>query len=127
MNTKLKLIAGVAGLKLSVSALAGGDAPPAAASSSGSEIEQLKQQIEALDQKVRVLEREREIDHDDAAALTKAQPKIVIGSKGLSAVSADTNFVIQLHGVLQADSRTFFQDGGINGNDGFLLRRARQR
>jgi phosphate-selective porin OprO/OprP len=26
---------------------------------------------------------------------------------------------------LQADSRTFFQDGGINGNDGFLLRRAR--
>jgi phosphate-selective porin OprO and OprP len=30
-----------------------------------------------------------------------------------------------LHGLIQWDSRTFFQDGGINGNDGFLLRRAR--
>jgi phosphate-selective porin OprO/OprP len=39
--------------------------------------------------------------------------------------SADSNFVAQLHGVLQFDSRTFFQDGGLNGNDGFLLRRAR--
>jgi phosphate-selective porin OprO/OprP len=125
MKTKLKLIAGVAGLNLTVSALAAGDAAPAAAPASGSEIDQLKQQIEALDQKVRVLERYREIDHDDASALAKAQPKIVIGPNGLSAVSADTNFVIQLHGLIQADSRTFFQNGGYNGNDGFLLRRAR--
>jgi len=125
MKTKLKLIAGVAGLNLTVSAMAAGDAAPAAAPASGSEIDQLKQQIEALDQKVRVLERDREIDHDDASALAKAQPKIVIGPNGLSAVSADTNFVIQLHGLIQADSRTFFQNGGYNGNDGFLLRRAR--
>jgi len=39
--------------------------------------------------------------------------------------SADGNFAINLRGVLQLDSRTFFKDGGIKGNDGFLLRRAR--
>ena len=30
-----------------------------------------------------------------------------------------------LHGVLQVDNRSFFDDSGIQGNDGFLLRRAR--
>jgi phosphate-selective porin OprO/OprP len=33
--------------------------------------------------------------------------------------------VAQLHGIIQLDSRSFFQDGGNNGTDGFLLRRAR--
>jgi len=82
-------------------------------------------QLEALDQKVKILERERENDADAAAALVKSQPKISLGGNGFTFSSADSNFVAQLHGVLQLDSRSFFQDGGINGNDGFLLRRAR--
>ena len=82
-------------------------------------------QIEALDQKVRVLERERELDQDAAAAAVKTQPKLSLGANGFILSSADSNFVAQLHGWVQADSRTFFQDGGNNGNDGFLLRRAR--
>ena len=81
--------------------------------------------IQDLDQKVRVLARERENDQDAAVALARAQPKISIGASGFSFGSADSNFVAQLHGVVQFDSRTFFQDGGNNGNDGFLLRRAR--
>ena len=81
--------------------------------------------IQELDQKVRVLSRERENDQDAAAALAKTQPKISIGGNGFSFGSGDSNFVAQLHGVIQLDSRTFFQDGGNNGNDGFLLRRAR--
>jgi phosphate-selective porin OprO and OprP len=39
--------------------------------------------------------------------------------------SSDSNFLAQLHALAQFDSRTFFDDGGLNGNDGFLLRRAR--
>ena len=81
-------------------------------------------QVEALDQKVWVLERERETDRD-AVAAAKTQSKISFGANGFSFNSADSNFVAQLHGQVQLDSRTFFQDGGINGNDGFLLRRAR--
>ena len=84
-----------------------------------------QQQIQNLDQKVRILERQRENDQDAAVALAKTQPKLTINSSGFNAISADSNFVFSLHGVLQADSRTFFNDSEIKKNDGFLLRRAR--
>ena len=85
----------------------------------------LKQQIEQLDQKVRILERNRELEKETADTKPKDAPKISIGEKGFSFGSAAGNFAINLRGVLQLDSRTFFKDGGIKGNDGFLLRRAR--
>src|SRR5664280_167107 len=89
------------------------------------QINSLKSEIQALDQKMRVLERERELDTDSTATKAKETPRIVVGPSGLSAASADTNFVFSLHGVLQVDNRTFFGDHGIQGNDSFLLRRAR--
>jgi phosphate-selective porin OprO/OprP len=152
MKTKvnLKLIAGVAGLNFTFSTLAAGDsavpdsaantttpggattvAPAAnvtvgnASPASAAEVEELKKQIDELDQKIRILEREREIDQDNAAEIVKSQPKIIMGPGGFSMSTADSNFVAELHGVLQWDSRSFFQDGGNNGTDGFLLRRAR--
>ena len=82
-------------------------------------------QIEALDQKVRILERERENDQEEAAALAKTQPRLAISQNGVSFSSADSNFVAQLHAVVQVDTRSFFKDGDNNGTDGFLLRRAR--
>jgi phosphate-selective porin OprO and OprP len=82
-------------------------------------------QVEALDEKVQALERERAEDRYDAEQLAKAQPKVSLSQNGFTFASADSNFVAQLHGVLQVDSRSFFQDGGNNGTDGFLLRRAR--
>ena len=87
--------------------------------------QQQTNQIQALDQQVRILQRERENDKDDAAALAKTQPKVSLGENGFSFSSANSNFVATLHGLIQADSRTFFADDKINGNDGFLLRRAR--
>ena len=88
-------------------------------------IKNLRQQIDALDQKVRVLERNRELDQDVSAEAAKTAPRVVIGNNGLIASSGDSNFVFALHGVLQVDTRSFFDDGGIVGNDSFLLRRAR--
>jgi len=85
----------------------------------------LLQRIEALDQEVRVLERKQELDKDAQADLAKTQPHLSLGSSGFTLSSADTNFVIGLHGLIQLDSRTFFNDGGIKGNDGFILRRVR--
>jgi phosphate-selective porin OprO/OprP len=81
--------------------------------------------IQNLDQKVRILARQRENDLDTAATTAKATPKISLGQNGFSFSSADSNFVAQLHGLVQFDSRSFFGDNGLNGNDGFLLRRAR--
>src|SRR5260221_11550674 len=85
----------------------------------------VKQQNQDLDQKVRILARQRELDQDAAVAAAKTAPKLTVGASGFSASSADSNFVFSLKGLVQVDNRTFFKDGGINGNDGFLLRRAR--
>jgi phosphate-selective porin OprO/OprP len=52
-------------------------------------------------------------------------PAIKAAAEGVYISSGDTDFSLAIHGVLQADNRSFFGDGGIKGNDGFLLRRAR--
>jgi phosphate-selective porin OprO and OprP len=111
-----------------VGGLVGGQRVHADATSDA--IEELKQQIQQLDQKVRVLERQKELDVEASDAKAKEAPKIVIGNAGLSAASGDSNFVFQLHGLVQTDNRTFFNDRdnhgkSIQGNDTFLLRRAR--
>src|SRR4051812_28921825 len=98
---------------------------PVRADDTADEIKALREQIQALDQKVRVLERQREIEGEAAVAKAKETPRIVAGASGLVVTSADTNFVFQLRGLVQVDNRTFFHDGGIQGNDTFLLRRAR--
>jgi len=89
------------------------------------ELKALKQEIEALDQKVRILERNGELDKEAAADKAKAAPIFKADGSGFTFSSADTNFVTSLHGLIQFDNRTFFGDKGVNGNDGFLLRRAR--
>jgi phosphate-selective porin OprO and OprP len=84
-----------------------------------------REQIQDFDQKVRILGRQRELDQEAAAALAKTQPRFTIGPNGVNFVSADTNFALALHGVLQVDSRSSFADDHIQGNSGFILRRAR--
>jgi phosphate-selective porin OprO/OprP len=96
-----------------------------AAADSTDEIKALKEEIQVLDQKVRVLERQREVDQEVDSAKAKDATRIVAGNSGLSVSSADTNFVFQLHGLVQVDNRSFLNDHNITGNDGFLLRRAR--
>ncbi len=88
-------------------------------------INALKQQIEVLDQKVRILESQRELDLEAESAGTNASPTVTIGEKGLAVSSGDGNFALKIHGIVQLDSRSFYQDGNNKGNDGFLLRRAR--
>ena len=100
-------------------------APAADNSAQEAEIKTLKEQVEALiqkvnaleqkpasadqaatisdlDQKVRILQRQREIDQDAAVAKSATVPKISLGQNGFSFSSADTNFVLQLHAVLQS-------------------------
>jgi len=84
-----------------------------------------EEKIQALDQQVRILQRNRELDQEAAEAKAKEFPRISLGADGFVFRSADTNFGVQLGGVLQVDSRSFFEDHGIVGNDGLLLRRAR--
>ena len=117
MKVKHKIVAALAVAGLASAALA--------VEISDADFAALKKQLAELDQKVRVLEREREIDGDTAAAAAKTAPKISLGASGFNLSSGDSNFVAQLHGVVQFDNRSFFEDGGTKGNDGFLIRRAR--
>lgn len=79
-----------------------------------------------LNQQIRILERKNELAAEAAEAKTKESPKLTIGQSGFSFASADTNFVFKLRGLIQLDSRTFFGDKELlQGNDSFLLRRAR--
>lgn len=112
----------VAGLAMSVSLV------PAAVIADGGEsaetISDLKKQIKALADKVSALEKKEEVS---AKAEEKAQlnePLITADEKGLSVQSADKKFSFRLKGLLQFDSRWYFDDGSPT-NDTFVLRRAR--
>jgi phosphate-selective porin OprO/OprP len=81
-------------------------------------------QIEALDQKVKVLERQRELDQDKAADTAKSLPTVSLGLNGLVVRSADSNFLMNVHGYVQLDYRSYLNDNNP-ANNTFLLRRVR--
>ncbi len=90
------------------------------------ELKQLKQQLEALEQKVKILERNKELEAETAEARTKTLPTVNLGASGLKVTSGDSIFVLKVRGYVQADSRTFLDDNkALKGNDTFLLRRVR--
>src|SRR5712671_6944728 len=84
-----------------------------------------QQQVDELEQKVKILDRNRELEQEAAETRAREAPKISLGEKGFSFATADGSFGIQLKGLIQVDSRSFFHDSGIVGNDSLLLRRAR--
>jgi phosphate-selective porin OprO and OprP len=84
-----------------------------------------RQRIEELDQKVQLLERERETDQEAREAKAKEAPVLSIGEDGFTLASAQRDFVLRLGGVLQLDSRTYFDNPATDGAGGFVLRRAR--
>lgn len=88
-------------------------------------VEVLKARLEELDQKVKILERKDEVAEEAAEAKKKTTPIITISDKGFQFQSADKNFSLKLRGLLQVDTRTYIDDGGIDNNDSFLIRRAR--
>ena len=88
------------------------------------DLQQLREQIHALEQKLLVLERKQEIKDEAAAAAAPTLPKITINDKGFTLASADGANSIKLRGLVQFDSRIFTGDNGLV-NNSFLLRRAR--
>jgi phosphate-selective porin OprO and OprP len=85
----------------------------------------LEKRYEALEQKYKVLERKLELQQEAAGEKSKTSASLSAGASGFTFRSADTNFVFKLRGLLQVDSRTYVDDGGIGNNDTFAIRRAR--
>jgi phosphate-selective porin OprO/OprP len=83
------------------------------------------QRLDELEQEIRILSRQKELDKEAADNKEKETPLLTAGKDGFALKSADGNFVLKFKGVDQADSRWFLDDAANNGNDGFLVRRAR--
>lgn len=87
------------------------------------------QRLEQLEQEIRLLKQQRELDREEAQqkALEKAKntPILQAGENGFAFKSADSNFVLRVRGYVQADGRFYLNDDANNGNDTFLLRRVR--
>lgn len=105
------------------------------------EIRELQREIRALARKIEGLEQQLEQEQSaatnarpepipapdqkrPATDTAKSPPQIRLDAGGLTLSAADTKFVIGFHGLLDLDSRTFFDDHNLN-NDAFLLRKAR--
>jgi phosphate-selective porin OprO and OprP len=86
----------------------------------------LEARVEELDQKVRVLERLREIAADSAAAAAKDRQSATANAKdGFSIKSADGKYTLRLRGYVQADSRFYPSSEAVTSVDNLLIRRAR--
>ncbi|HUS24056.1 MAG TPA: porin [Candidatus Binatia bacterium] len=80
---------------------------------------------QSLDQRLKVIERQLEIQQEDAQARARETPGTTAGEKGFGFKSAKGDFEIRFKTLLQADGRFYTGDlSGQNFRDSFLLRRA---
>jgi phosphate-selective porin OprO/OprP len=95
------------------------------------DVSQLKQQVEELDQKIRVLQRQQELDKEAASANSKETAGVSAGKDGFYLKSGDGAFSLRLGAVVQADSRWYTDHSAPSGPtptsapDNFLIRKAR--
>ncbi|HEX4872860.1 MAG TPA: porin [Nevskiaceae bacterium] len=78
---------------------------------------------EALDQRLRILERQLELAREDQAAKAKDATTTRFDERGLSVKKGDFEF--KLRGTAQADLRFFLDDSAPRSNDTLILRRLR--
>ena len=86
----------------------------------------LKSKVQDLEQQLKILQRQIELQNEASVEKAKTTPVISAGASGFSFRSADSNFVLRVRGYLQADSRWYIDDAAAGkANDTFLLRRVR--
>jgi phosphate-selective porin OprO/OprP len=102
-------------------------APPALSQeATTSDSASLQSRVEELDQKVRVLERLRELAADSAAAASKDKVSATASAKdGFSIKSADGKLSLKFRGLVQTDARFFLSDSAVPATNTFFVRRAR--
>jgi phosphate-selective porin OprO/OprP len=102
--------------------------PPAqeeAAEAGDQQPQTTEEKLQELDQKVRVLERQAEIQKEADAEKAKTATSVTSGKDGFSIKSADGAFVFKLRGYAQLDGRFFRNDDERPAIDTFTLRRVR--
>ena len=79
----------------------------------------------ALKQRVAVLERQVELQQEEAATKAQSAPVFTVGEKGFSVKTPDGGFEAKLRGLVQADNRLFTDGETARSNDTWLFRRIR--
>src|SRR5258705_6468386 len=119
MRVSQGLAAAVAAV-LPMSYAAAQTAPP-----DSSDPAELKQEIQDLAERLRVLERKLELQQEAAQTAAAETPVVKASPKGFSLQSKDDANVIKLRGVFQADDRYFLDDSTPATANTVLLRRVR--
>jgi len=96
--------------------------PPA---QGGDDTEDVRKHLEELEQKVRILERQKEVEQEIAAGKVKDAVSTSAGKDGFVIKSADGAYQLKIRGLLQADARFWKDDDNGLATDTFELRRAR--
>ena len=85
----------------------------------------IEERLETLDQKVRILERQRELEQEESAAKAKKIALPDAGEKGFTLKSADGAYQLKVSGFVHSDGRFYFDDNRKPATNTFLIRRAR--
>ena len=85
----------------------------------------LEEKVEELDQKVRILQRQDELEKEAAAEKAKTATGVTSGRDGFSFKSNDGAYVLKLRGYVQLDGRFYSGDDERPATDTFILRRVR--
>jgi phosphate-selective porin OprO/OprP len=85
----------------------------------------LEERVAELDQRIRVLDRLRELQADSLATARRSQVAVSAGQSGFSIRSADGAYQLRIRGYFHADARTYFGDEAKTLTTDFLIRRAR--
>jgi phosphate-selective porin OprO and OprP len=86
----------------------------------------LTARVDELDQRIRILQRLRELAADSADAAAKEKVSTTASAKdGFSLKSADGKYLLRIRGYLQSDGRLFPNSEGVPSVDNLLIRRAR--
>jgi phosphate-selective porin OprO/OprP len=108
-------------------AIAAGFIATSTSAAAQEDVNQIKQQLDELDQKIRVLQRLQEIDKEAAAAKAKESATVGAGKEGFYIRSGDNAYSIRIGGNIQLDSRWYpDKTTSIGGTtDQFTLRKVR--
>jgi len=85
----------------------------------------LQEQVEELNQKVRILERKDELEKEAATEKAKTATSVTSGRDGFSIRSTDGAYQLKIRGYVQLDGRFYQNDDERPANDTFILRRVR--
>src|SRR5262245_58215928 len=83
-----------------------------AAAADAAEVQALREQVRALEQQLKALARHVGLSEENSPAAAPAASRVTVNDKGYTLVSVEGANSIRFRGLVQADARQFFRDGG---------------